>query len=261
MTNLFRTSKCLLLGVLALAGGAQYSDYAIAQGSSSSSQQSVSSGDWRQIPKPLLPESTDPQGRAILNQRGQYFDTSAEPGLLEPTPPGIARGGSVSVGLRDEIPFLDDGAIVVGSFNDYQPFLSPVQKKIYTKLELSIEQVIDSGPAHVSQGEKVDLLLSGGTIRLSDGRVISHGLRYEATKYSLQPGHRYVLFLQYHADGDFFTEVKSWDITTGVAMPNAPDDQQRMKKGQSAFAGLPESRFVDAVRLMANQHRQQGAAH
>jgi len=172
---------------------------------------------------------------------------------LDQLTPGIGQGYALDSGPIDlneipEIPFVPDEAVVVTSFERYQPYLTPSHRCIYTKIILTIAQVLESGPSGVEAGEEIDLLIHGGTVMLNDGRVISFLIRYEDGDFSLQPDHRYVLFLQNHRRGDFFTLEGSWELKNGMALPNSAVDAQRMEEGKSQLAGLAESDFLEAVR-------------
>jgi hypothetical protein len=54
--------------------------------------------------------------------------------------------------------------------------------------------------------------------------------------------------VSYQASGKYYIYDKSWDLSNGVAEPNTAADAARAKRGVSRFAGLPEDKFLAAVR-------------
>lgn len=66
----------------------------------------------------------------------------------------------------------------------------------------------------------------------------------------IQPGHRYLAFLFHDNDGDYFYCTKSWDLSSGVAVPTYPFDVRLAKSGTSRFTGMPEDTFIAAVRIV-----------
>jgi len=212
---------------------------------------------WRMTPKALLPLPGDAQRREALTDRANYFDRTSVSGvpLDQPQPPPNG-GSSGSFMAENEIPFFHNEAIIVARFNDYQPYLTPSRLSIYTDIKLSVEQVLEAGPTGISAGQTIDFLINGGTVLLPDGRTISDHAYDPRGDFSLQPGHRYVLFLQYESKGDFFTDHKDWELINGVSVPNRPDELTRAQEGRSNYSGLSESAFVEAVQKAILQHEQ-----
>ena len=184
-------------------------------------------------PKPLLPPPSDPKQIAILNDRAKYFDVSNVSGVPLDQPQPAHEGGSSGSFLReDELPFFPNEAIVVGRFEDYQVYLTPSRLSVYTGLRLSVEQVLKAGSTGITPGQTIDLLVGGGTVLLADGRTISDHAYDPSGDYSVQPGHRYVFFLEYRSQGEFFRDHKDWELIDGVAVPNRLDEAIRAQEGQ-----------------------------
>jgi hypothetical protein len=205
-----------------------------------------SANAWQATPKPLPPDATDSAGNDVLNARGEFFDKSigADRPLDEPNQP--TRGFASDSVPREEFPITASDAIVVATFKDFQPYLSPSHRSIYTAIVLQIEQVLKSGSSGLVGGREVTVLKPGGTVQLADGRTISHAII--PSNFSLRPGKRYVLFLDFNKSGDFYLAVKSWELAHGVALPNSEEDDQLFRAGNSRYAGLSEQRFVDVLK-------------
>jgi hypothetical protein len=229
-----------------------------ASGTSDAAKSPPRHDDWRKVPKALLPPPSDPRQQEILNIRGSWFDKTSLSGipLDEPQPP---RNGGSSGSFwpgEEEIPFHQNQAVVVARFEDYQPYLSPSRLSIYTDIKLSVEQVLEAGHTDAYPGQTVDVLIPGGTVQLSDGRTLSDRPYDPSGDYSLQPGHRYVLFLRYESNGEYFENSKSWELLNGIVVPNRLDEVIRAQEGRSSYSGLSESSFIEEVRKAILQHKQ-----
>lgn len=202
---------------------------------------------WRLVPKAPPPAPTDPKLLNILDERAREFDRlKPERALEEPQPEGEGHSWSLAPG-NEEIPFFENEAIVVASFEDYEVYLTPSHRSIYTDISLAVEQVLDGGPSQVTEGQEIDLLIPGGTVLLSDGSTLSDDINYDMERYCLQPGHRYVLFLQYYANGDFFSAGDDWELANGIVLPNSPRNVYLATSGRSKYSGMPEASFLESL--------------
>jgi hypothetical protein len=214
---------------------------------------------WQMVPQTLLPPPTDPQQIRILNRRGADFDefSSTHVPLDQPQPRNWGRCSSSFVLSQDEIPFLKNEAIIVGVFKSHQVYLSPSHLSIYTDEKLSVEQVLEPGPTKLSTGQSIDLLMTGGSVLLGDGRIIPSDSPYELRQYVIQPNHKYVFFLYYDSYGDYFSHGASWELVNGIAVPYGPAEVERARRGESHYSGLPESIFLEKLRKAILEHEQQ----
>lgn len=208
---------------------------------------------WRQFPKHSneASDTTDPD---ILNARGQFFDKSPwVTGVpLDEPQPQIGRSG-IAYGPGPELPFFPNEAIVVARFIDWQPYLTLSHLNIYTKITMRVEQVLSGGPSAVTPGQTIDVLIDGGAIVLDSGKTIKSHIFNDSGNYSLQPDHRYALFLQYHSDGKFFTDDKDWELN-GIAIPDRLDEASITQQGRSQYSGLSEAAFLEAVKKAIKEH-------
>jgi hypothetical protein len=229
------------------------------QSSETEVRQAPRANAWRMLPKALPAEPADQHERDLLVARGRAYDSagSLQP-LDQPSRSDIAQGSSSTPGRQDEMPFFPEEVIVVCSFRNFQPYLTPSHRAIYTVVNLEVEQILDAGGTSITPGQSVDLLMPGGSVLLSDGRAISYNVRYKEGEYSIQPGHRYLFFLHFDKNTESYGAIKTWELSRGVAVPNSPDDSDRMAKGESHLAGLTEDRFLTAVRQAIEQHKENG---
>jgi hypothetical protein len=211
---------------------------------------------WQMIPQPLLPPPTDPHEIAILEARGADFDrpSPTHVPLDQPQPPfgrAICWGGPVP-----EIPFFESEAIVVATFRSHQAYLSPTHLSIYNDVKLSVEKVLEPGPTRVSPGQTIDLLMTGGSVVLPNGRILPSDSPYELSPYVIQPDHRYVFFLRYDSYLEAFTGQEPWELVNGITVPNSPVEVARAEEHRSEYSGLPESIFLEKLRNAIQEHEQ-----
>jgi hypothetical protein len=101
---------------------------------------------WRYVPQTLLPAPRDPEQIRILNERGKFFDqfSNTRVPLDQPQPPG-GRSGYTDPD-QPEIPFFENEAIIVGTFESHQVYLTPSHLSIYTDVKVLVEQALKPGP-------------------------------------------------------------------------------------------------------------------
>lgn len=215
--------------------------------------------DWRLVPQDILPEPTDPREKELFDIRAREADQTNMYGgpLDEPQPDGSNHGESFSNGAEPEIPIRAGEPIVVATFESFKTYLTPSHQSIFTIVKLRVDQVLEPGEQGLSAGQDIDLMMSGGTVRSSDGRVITYRVRYEDAPYSIQPDRRYLFLLSCDEHSNTCGYRKTWDLTTGIAVPNSLDDVIRVRQGKSVTAGLTEDQLLDAVRQAIQQRKQQ----
>jgi len=214
---------------------------------------------WRFVPQEVPPEPTDPHEKDIFEARSRDSDKTNLYGgpLDQPQPDGIGHGEGFGNEARSEIPITLGEPIVIARFDSFVTYLTPSHRSIFTVVKLGIEQVLEPGKQGLSTGQQIDVVLSGGTIRLADGRVIAYRIDYDDAPYSLQPDHRYLFLLRgYDSDSNTCDYEKTWDLTTGVAVPNSLDDTIRVQQGTSTTTGLTEGRLINAVRDAITEREQ-----
>jgi hypothetical protein len=197
--------------------------------------------DWRQEPRALTPARADNVSGKLRSARNKFFDR-----VYGPPPKGWFSEGPDPGPIFEEIP--DWGALTVAlvQFADYQTILSASKKTIYIEVHMDVEQVLRDPSGTARQKLSVTVGVAGGTIRLPSGEVIQRGIR-QTELCGIRPGGRYLAFLGYDKASELFQCLKTWDLSTGVAVATYPFDLLKAKEGTSRFAGLPEDQFMAAV--------------
>ncbi len=199
--------------------------------------------DWRLRPQPLLTARAGTVPRALRARRDAHFD-----GVYGPPPKGAVRSSPSWYAQPGEIWTNSGMTIAVVQFADYKIIRSARAKAIYTEITLKAEQVLRDPSATVQPGKTLTVLLPGGYLRLPSGQIVHGDLA--AGYYGIQPGHRYLAFMDYRNGPACFEWGKSWDLSNGVAVPTYPLDVRMAANGESRFAGMPEDTFITAVKDM-----------
>jgi len=106
--------------------------------------------------------------------------------------------------------------------------------------------VISPGSSPISAGSVVDIGMIGGTVIDANHKVVTSMLDPE--RFSLRPGHSYLLELTYDSSGDFYTAGKRWDVTSGSVVPDDAIEVAREKAGKSHIAGVPRAEVLPRMK-------------
>jgi hypothetical protein len=198
--------------------------------------------DWRQEPRTLLPAKADDVPRKVRAARNRFFDR-----VYGPPPNGWVSDGPDVGPIFEEIPVYGDLTIVLVQFADYRTILSASKKTIYIEARMNVEQVLRDPSGTAAPKHPVTVGIAGGSVILPSGQTIERNLR-QPEICGIRPGHRYVAFLAYENALELFECIKTWDLSTGVAVATYPFDVLKAREGASRIAGLPEDQFLDAVK-------------
>jgi hypothetical protein len=151
----------------------------------------------------------------------------------------MAQGTGVSFsGNGPEIPDCLNRTILTATFTRHRSVLSSSEFSIYTEVTLHVHNVFEdrTGMGRPVTHKDVTAMLSGGTVALSSGRILSD--KVVPRTMFLEPDHMYLLVMSYHQSGDFYTLCDDWDISNGTVQPNTERAQYYAKSGHSSLSGL-----------------------
>lgn len=205
-------------------------------------QVQTGAAEWRQKPQALRPATSATVSPATRVARDKFFDR-----LYGPLPTGWFSNGPDVGPIFQEIPTDKTFTTALAQFADYTTIRSASGRSIYTEVRMNVEEVLRDPSAAVRTGMALTVILGGGSLQLPSGQILRKNLD-QGAESGIQPGHRYLAFLHYENDGDYFYCAKSWDLSSGVAVPTYPFDIQKANNGASRFAGMPEAQFIAAVR-------------
>ena len=197
---------------------------------------------WMKTPTTL--PSADDVPAPLRHDRDSFLDAPFRKGHPLTSDNGSAT--VVSEGPHSptdpEIPTFPNRAVVIGTFKTSRSLLSASGLSVYTEVQFQVDTVFDKGPALVLSGTTVTVALAGGTVRKSDGQIISFLTQPRA--YSIQPNGTYLAILNYKNNGQFYTLDKTWDLSDGITRPNSSLEKDRADRGQSTLVGLSKDQLI-----------------
>lgn len=159
----------------------------------------------------------------------------------------------VAIPGEPDIPKYKKRTIVVATFVDYTSILSASRESIYSEAHLKIERVIDTDNPQLALGSIIDLLIPGGTVKLPSGQLLSYATN--PRPYVPEPGHKYIFFLHYVSDGNFYVLKKLIELKDGKAVPSWPSDIQRARANNWRFANKDTDSAVSEIESLLQQQR------
>ncbi len=220
-----------------------------------SSGNPISQEDWSMAPNrwQLTPANIrtqmDTVSPTVRAKRNAYWKAPLE--AFYNTPKGgraVVSGGSFIRNLP-ELRNVDGSVWVLATFQSFHIFAIDEEfKLVYTEINFRIDTIISQpDTTGISENAVMDVGIPGGMLRTSSGQVISS--RVEKQQYAFQLGHRYLLQLTKDPQlAGEFTVNKRWDITSGYARPDTPDEVDRADHGQSSIAGLSVPALLDFLK-------------
>ena len=211
-------------------------------------------------PTPLQPAPADTAQQQLRQARSAQFDdwfqVGGVPGTpLEArdprTPPSVTTHHILFI---DELPAAFADTIIVGRIIGVQSYQSNDHRAIYTESTVAVEQVMSQQGNQAAVGKSIVFDQDGGSIELPGGRVltnISYGLGVP-----LQLGERYAMFLTYVPKAQCYKLTKGWWLSGGKAVAMSPDDVGRARDGTSLYDGFPESKLIDALKMLQASYKE-----
>jgi hypothetical protein len=202
-----------------------------------------------------------PSGAEILpsapfhrSERDQFWDSTAAT-MRVPLTPDNAGAAALSEGAwspnSPELPELPNRTILTATFTSFQSILTASGRTVYTDISFRVHDVIEG--ANASPNSSITVSIAGGTVKASDGKVISY--LTQPRDMFLQPGRTYLLVLSYKPSVDFYTLGEDWDISDGTAKPNSYFGKWMFEHGHSSFAGkATDDALRDLRKHIAESH-------
>ena len=237
----------LLLGA-ALCAGAQ------STGVPQPAEITTTPNAWMKTPTPM--SSQDPVPVPVRALRDQLWDESGFPGSLIKDPmiryAYVRQGCSFAMQDEPELPPVGNRAILTGTFVGFRSVITKSERMIYTDITFRVHDVLeDKTGRKTAPGPEITISVEGGTITTNSGQEISYVTN--PSYDSLQPGHTYLVVLIYHADGDFYYDQQSWDISDGIVRPNSIRSQYFASHGLSTISGLTTAEMLRTVKKQLTQ--------
>ena len=135
------------------------------------------------------------------------------------------------------LPVAESDAVVVGTIKDARGYLSEDKSGAFSEYAVEVTEALKA-PANLT-GSQIIADRIGARVILPKGRTI---LYWDPQKGTPEVGHRYVLFLNYHPEGDDYSILTGYELINGHATPLDRDQTFAI------FDSNEETAFLDLVR-------------
>jgi hypothetical protein len=210
---------------------------------------------WMLAPTPYLEWNKDISS-SVRKERDRYLDRGAI-GQRYPltSPRADPLGPGIGCGMpKTEIPPAINRVILTGTFTKHRSVLSASEFSLYSEITVHVDEVFeDQNGSGAAPGEDITILVSGGTVMLASGRILSYGT--QPIRFSLQPDHRYLLILSHYGVGSFYLVEDDWDIVDGVLRFNTRSDEYRAQHGLSSLSGLKVEQLGPALATLLKEQK------
>lgn len=195
-----------------------------------------------------VPEPSDPQERAVRRAKNiRYNAGGRDLTTLEPGVESFAEQIWPHVGF---IPASESAVVVTGTVVKLKPYLSEDRSRIYTEIEIQVENVLKRNTSNDPLSAANTLVMDrlGGALKLRTGRVVRDDIHIDGLGKTCI-GKRYIFFAErVNKDGDI-SLIKSYELRNGKVFTN----NSRVSKLISTMPGVPETwayetTFLEAVR-------------
>ncbi len=138
------------------------------------------------------------------------------------------------------LPVTTSTAIVIGTVESAQSYMTPEQRTVFTEYTVATESVIGSIDAAAPHaGRVITAERQGGAVKFASGRIRRLRIYGEGIPHL---GSTYVLFLKYVSEGDDYEMLTAYEVTDGKI--RALDDGQRYHR----YDGMAQGSFIEAVK-------------
>ncbi len=190
-------------------------------------------------------DTVDPQSRSLRDAFWDKCCGQQQPlSSLQTSHLGHYHEG-VMLPNTPELPVLRDGAWIIGKFESFHTYLTKSQRAIYTEVNVRVQKVFgQTGLARVSPGQLIDIGDFGGTITAPWGGKYTYEV--EPMRYHFQPGHTYLMLIEYRPEGQLYVVGKRWELSNGVVEPEGAE-VNRARAGKSEIDGLNEAALSEVM--------------
>lgn len=193
------------------------------------------------------PEPSDPRERAARRAKNARYNTGGRD--ITTLGPGVESFAEQTWPRVEFIPTSESAAVLTGAVVKLQPYLSEDRSRIYTEIEIQVEDVLKGradGPLSAANTLVIDRL--GGALKLRTGSVVRDDTHVDGLGKT-HVGRRYVFFAERVNEAGDLSLIKSYELRDGKVFTN----DSREGKPISSLPGVPEAwayeaAFVEAVR-------------
>lgn len=160
---------------------------------------------------------------------------------------------------KPALPVIQSDAIVIGTINNTQAFLSSDKSYVYSEFTVQIEKTlknkssIELNPDNIITAER-----SGGIVRFSSDRTLRLGVSGQGFPTK---NNRYLLFLKWSESGKDFLILTGYKLQNGKVTPldgDIKNNEFSIYKNYKLYKNKDESSFIQAVRNAIENPLQEG---
>jgi hypothetical protein len=111
---------------------------------------------------------------------------------------------------KNPMPFDASDAVVVGTVNAGQAYLSNDRRNIYSEFKLKLQEIIKTSDApYLRVADSIDIQRKGGAVRLPSGKVLTRAALADSMP---EVGNRYLLFLKFNRDAEDYGVLTGYQL-------------------------------------------------
>lgn len=207
--------------------------------------------------KPLPTDAKEKGERQKKNKR-RNLELGAKTGvfdakrfmLTEERQSGYGGFGTHSP-VEPAIPVAKSDLIVTGEITKAEAFLSEDKASIYSEFTLTVNNILkNSTSENIEIGYSITISRNGGGVRFPSGKVIKEIFEGKPMPHV---GSKYVLFLKYESEGDYYPLITGYELRDNKIIPLDGLDRDgnviyQLTSHQS-YKGTTEREFLNLVQL------------
>ena len=148
------------------------------------------------------------------------------------------------------IPASNSDAVVTGTINDVNAYISSDRTTVYSEVTLNIEEVLKQDPRYpLVSGLTLNAERPGGAVRFPSGKILRRG---QLGRNIPEAGRRYLLFLKYNEDGKDFSIVTGYELAGNLVLPLDGTDSFEKGGHFSQFAAYERNRGAEVSAFLNN---------
>jgi hypothetical protein len=189
-------------------------------------------------------------GKQSLKDKPARDDVARRLTLKDTDPKTSFTGVSDHEPDAEPLPVNQSDAVIIGKVIDSHAHLSTDKTSIYSEFIFNVEDVLKrDGDGTLKPGITITTMRPGGGVRFPSGVVIKRGV---AGKVMPQTGRRYLLFLKYDSEAQYFPIVTGYELSAGKVLPldGIPQwgSQEHPFASYDKYRGVSEPAFLNEVK-------------
>lgn len=151
---------------------------------------------------------------------------------------------------KNPMPFDASDAVVVGTVNAGQAYLSNDKRNIYSEFKLKLQEIIKTSDApYLQVADSIDIQRKGGAVRLPSGKVLTRAALADSMP---DVGNRYLLFLKFNRDTEDYGVLTGYQLAGNEVYrlddPNFSESNHQEVIHPLHKEGMNEAQFLARIK-------------